>query len=262
MSLLDETTGVARRTMTLFFLVDTSGSMAGTKIGAVNDAITNVIPMLGDISANNSDAEIRVAALTFASGTDWLYDAAKPANDFVWQDAMAGGLTAMGEMCRQLEQKLHRGKGFIDGPAGSYAPAIILLSDGAPTDDFDNGLDKLKANNWFKAAIKVAIAIGDDADKDVLARFTGSPESVITVHNLEALKQIIRIVSVTSSQVASQSSSAGTGNGSNGASGSNTGTGNTKQDQVNANLEEQTKNIPGAETAVDAPDSSGYDEWA
>ena len=36
MSLLDEQVSVPRRTMTLFFLIDTSGSMEGSKIGAVN----------------------------------------------------------------------------------------------------------------------------------------------------------------------------------------------------------------------------------
>ena len=50
MSLLDEVVSVPRRTMTLFFLIDTSGSMEGNKIGAVNDAVANVLPMLNEIS--------------------------------------------------------------------------------------------------------------------------------------------------------------------------------------------------------------------
>lgn len=58
MSLLDETVEIPRRTMTLFFVIDTSGSMAGSKIGAVNDAVVNVLPMLEEISAENPDAEL------------------------------------------------------------------------------------------------------------------------------------------------------------------------------------------------------------
>ena len=49
MSLLDETVEVPRRTMTLFFMVDTSGSMDGRKIGAVNESIQEVLPMINDI---------------------------------------------------------------------------------------------------------------------------------------------------------------------------------------------------------------------
>lgn len=247
MSLLDDTVSVPRRTMTLFFLIDTSGSMHGNKIGAVNDAIENVLPMLRDISETNPDADINVAALKFSSGTEWLYDEPKPAGDFRWVDVDAGGLTSLGEACEELERKLHRDGGFMKNASGSYAPAIILLSDGGATDDFDGGLAKLKGNNWFKAAIKVAIAIGDDADTDELAKFTGNKEAVITVHNIEALKQIIRIVAITSSQIGSKSSSAGAG---------------SKQDQVVDQVKKEAQDVAGAEPA-DLPDSSSMtDDWS
>lgn len=256
MSLLDDTVSVPRRTMTLFFLIDTSGSMEGNKIGAVNDAVENVLPMLNDISESNPDAEIKVAALEFSNGAKWLYDEPKLAKDFVWQDVAASGLTSLGEACQELEKKLHRESGFMKNASGSFAPAIILLSDGGSTDDFQSGLAKLKTNNWFKAAIKIAIAIGDDADKEVLKDFTGYSEAVITVHNIDALKQIIRVVAVTSSQIGSKSSSAGD---------------TTKQDQVVKDVKKEAENIDGAEAApapgdsaspTGTPDSSSYvDDW-
>ncbi len=255
MSLLDGTVSVPRRTMTLFFLIDTSGSMAGNKIGAVNDAIENVLPMLNDISESNPDAEIKVATLEFSNGAKWLYDEPKLAKDFVWQNVAANGLTSLGEACLELEKKLHRENGFMKNASGSFAPAIILLSDGGPTDDYTSGLAKLKGNNWYKAAIKIAIAIGDDADRDVLKDFTGNSEAVITVHNIDALKQIIRVVAVTSSQIGSKSSSADE---------------LTKQEQVVGDVKKEAENINGAETSssgdIASPtgtlDSSSYvDDW-
>ncbi len=42
--------------------------------------------------------------------------------------------------------------------------------------------------------------------QSVLSEFTGSSESVYTVHNVDALKKIIRCVTITSSMVASKSS--------------------------------------------------------
>ena len=235
--------------MTLFFLIDTSGSMEGNKIGAVNDAVVNVLPMLNDISETNPDAEIKVAALEFSSGVNWLYDEPKAANDFIWQDVTAGGLTSLGGACAELAAKLSRNGGFMQSASGSFAPAIILLSDGGPTDNYEAGLAKLQTNNWFKSAIKIAIAIGDDADKDVLKQFTGNAEAVITVHNIEALKQIIRVVAVTSSQIGSKSSTAGD---------------ITKQEQVIKDVQDATQNIDGAETAdsTSTVDSSQYiDDW-
>lgn len=249
MGLLDETVSVPRRTMTLFFLIDTSGSMEGNKIGAVNDAVVNVLPMLNDISETNPDAEIKVAALEFSSGVNWLYDEPKLAKDFIWQDVTAGGLTSLGGACAELAAKLSRNGGFMQSASGSFAPAIILLSDGGPTDNYEAGLSKLQTNNWFKSAIKIAIAIGDDADKDVLKQFTGNSEAVITVHNIDALKQIIRVVAVTSSQIGSKSSTAGDV---------------TKQDQVIKDVQDAAKNIDGADTADSTAtvDSSQYiDDW-
>ena len=249
MGLLDETVSVPRRTMTLFFLIDTSGSMEGNKIGAVNDAVVNVLPILNDISETNPDAEIKVAALEFSSGVNWLYDEPKLAKDFIWQDVSASGLTSLGAACTELAAKLSRTGGFMQSASGSFAPAIILLSDGGPTDNYETGLAKLQQNNWFKSAIKIAIAIGDDADKDVLKAFTGSSEAVITVHNIEALKQIIRVVAVTSSQIGSKSSTAGD---------------TTKQEQVIKDVQDATQNIDGAEAAASTStvDSSQYiDDW-
>ncbi len=249
MGLLDETVSVPRRTMALFFLIDTSVSMEGNKIGAVNDAVVNVLPMLNDISETNPDAEIKVAALEFSNGVNWLYDEPKLAKDFIWQDVVASGLTSLGAACSELASKLSRSGGFMQSASGSFAPAIILLSDGGPTDDYNSGLAKLKANNWFKSAIKIAIAIGDDADKDVLKEFTGSSEAVITVHNIDALKQIIRVVAVTSSQIGSKSSTAGE---------------ITKQEQVVKDIQDATQNIDGAETSdsTSTIDSSQYiDDW-
>lgn len=246
MPLLDDVVSVPRRTMTLFFVIDTSGSMEGNKIGAVNDAVVNVLPMLDEISQSNPDAEIKVAALEFSSGTQWLYTEPKLASEFVWQDVRAGGLTSLGAACIELSNKLSR-SGYMKAASGSFAPAIILLSDGGPTDDFQSGLAKLKENNWFKAAIKVAIAIGDDADKDVLKEFTGTSEAVFTVHNIEALKQIIRVVAVTSSQIGSKSSTAGDV---------------TKQEQVIKDVTDAVQDIKGADSAaVPAPAADNYDDW-
>lgn len=196
---------IARRTMVLFFLVDTSGSMVGDKIGSVNDAIRETVPDLQDLSNSNADAAIKIATLQFATDVQWLYPQPIDSGDFRWNDLQVGGLTSLGAALNELNKKLSKSQ-FLQEAAGSFAPVIILLSDGGPTDDYKKGLDSIKQNNWFKHAIKIAIAIGNDADKNVLTEFTGNSEAVIEVHNRSALKAIIKFVSVTSSQVNSKSS--------------------------------------------------------
>jgi len=55
MALIDKIP-IPRRTMVLFFVIDTSGSMSGKKIGTVNAAIEEVIPAIKEISDANADA--------------------------------------------------------------------------------------------------------------------------------------------------------------------------------------------------------------
>lgn len=207
-----ETVEIARRQMSLFFIVDTSGSMDGEKIAAVNTAIREVLPEVADISSENADAQIKVACLQFANDVQWLF---KPTDveGLTWTDLSASGMTAMGAAFNELNSKLSRNE-FLNSPTGNFAPVLFLMSDGQPTDEYRKALDSLRENRWFKVAIRVAIAIGDDADMQVLTEFTGNPELVLTAHTPEALKQMIRFVSVTSSKIGSRSSGIGVGGGS------------------------------------------------
>jgi uncharacterized protein YegL len=202
MSIFGHVEGIVKRQMVLFFLVDTSGSMAGTKIGAVNTAIREVLPELKEIGG--SDVDLKIACLKFSSGCAWMHSSPIPAENFQWNNLSADGVTDFGAACKELADKMAR-DGFLSAPSGSVAPAIFLMSDGEPTDDYKSGLAALQQNKWFKYAIKVAVAIGNDANIDVLKEFTGNIEAVITVHTPEALRKMICLVSITSSQIGSKS---------------------------------------------------------
>ncbi len=204
MSALNEFEQIPRKVMTLFFLVDKSGSMSGTKINELNVAIREVIPLVADIAKDNADADIQIAVLEYSTTAEWMFSEPQKAKDFQWCDIQAGGLTSMGAAFKALEEKLHK-SGFMRSASGSFAPVFIHLSDGEPTDNYTPELQKLKNNNWFDAGIKVAIAIGNDADKEILKDFTGSSESVLTVHNKEELRALIQFVTVTSSQIGTRS---------------------------------------------------------
>jgi uncharacterized protein YegL len=201
-SLFDSVERIVKRQMVLFFVVDTSSSMEGRKIGTVNTAIKQVLPELRDIGG--ADVDLKIACLKFSTGCEWMHPAPVDVETFVWNQIGADGETDLGEACRELSVKMSR-KEFLTAPSASVAPAIFLMSDGPPTDDYDSGLAALKENNWFKHAIKVAVAIGDDADRDALAKFTGNPEAVVTVHTPEALRKWIRFITVTSTMIGSTS---------------------------------------------------------
>ncbi len=235
MGLYDEVVEVPRRTMVLFFVVDTSGSMSGAKIGTVNSAIEEVVPELKDISESNADAQIKVATLSFSTGARWIDSAPVAAENFRWNYLDASGVTDLGAACMQLNEKLSRS---------------AFMSDA--TDNYKHGLEKLKQNNWFKKAIKVAVAIGEDANKTVLADFTGNVESVITVHTPEALKKWIQFVSVRASEIGSKSSNAGSDSNANDSATSGEGTDvASKQDEFVKEIQAQ---------AADAAEWDSFDD--
>lgn len=208
MGMLDKVE-MPRKMCPVIFLLDTSGSMTGAPIGAVNAAIENVLPELISMNDSNPDNEIRVGILTFNFGAEWFVggdELLKPEEvQNSWNDLDANGLTSMGAAFHSLNEKLSVSHGFMKRASGSVAPVLFLLSDGEPTDDYQDGLQELKNNNWYKVAARVAVGYGESND-DVLREFTGNSETVLHTNDPKELKNMIRFIAVTSSKVASQGS--------------------------------------------------------
>jgi len=161
------------------------------------------------MNADNADAEIKVAFLEFSTGAKWLTtDGAMKMEDYYWNDLVADGLADMGEAFRLLEEKLHNSSGFLLGASRYYAPCILLISSREPTDDYKSHLAKLQNNGWFKASLKVALAVGDEANDCILLEFIGSKEAVVRVPDggnaANRLGKMVQFIAVTPSQVASE----------------------------------------------------------
>ena len=54
-------------------------------------------------------------------------------------------------------------------------PAVLLITDGNPTDDFDAGLAALMGTRAGRSAIRLALAVGNEVDEDCLTRFIANP---------------------------------------------------------------------------------------
>lgn len=194
---------LASRPLHFFWMVDCSGSMFSEgKIGIVNNAIQECIPVMVSAADNNPNAQLLIRALQFSTGASWITASPVPIEDYSWEDMEANGVTDMGKAFELLAAQL----GIPPMPARALPPVIVLLSDGQPTDDYKKGLDKLKALPWFKKAVKIAISIGQDADDDVLLEFTGNRELVLQANNPTALVKMIKWASTTASMVSAPSS--------------------------------------------------------
>ena len=193
----------AKKSMTIFFLIDVSGSMKGTKIGSLNGTMEELLPSL--IGVGEASTDVKIAIMKFSTDVEWVTPEPVRIEEYqYWNRLEAEGLTFMGDAFLELSKKLSRSS-FLNSPSISFAPVIFLLSDGSPNDDWKKGLETLKQNKWFQHGLKIALGIGSKVNMDVLHAFTGNDELAVQAKNADQLRELIKLLAVTSSQIGSRS---------------------------------------------------------
>jgi len=130
-----------------------------------------------------------VRAICFSNGAQWTISQPTPVEEFRWAPVQADGVTDLGKALAEVAEQLSVDK----MPARALPPVLVLLSDGQPTDDYKVGLRKLMDQPWGKKAVRIAIAIGQDADHGCLQEFIGHPEiKPLQANNPERLTQLIK----------------------------------------------------------------------
>lgn len=184
---------LAKRPLHFIWILDCSGSMQSDgKIQSLNNAIREAIPHMKQVADSNPNADLVVRALKFSSGAEWHISQATAVDSFTWSDLTADGVTDMGRGFSMVADQLK----IPPMSERALPPVLVLISDGQPTDDYASGLDAIMKQPWGKKAVRVAIAIGRDADMDVLQKFIGNSEiKPLQADNPQALVNCIRWVS-------------------------------------------------------------------
>ena len=159
---------LSNRPLHFIYLCDCSGSMAAQgKMQALNQAIRQSLPGMAEVARQNPEARVLVRAVSFADRASWHLADPTPVEQLDWRDLQAGGITAMGEALELVA-------GALQSPPmeeRALPPVLVLISDGQPTDDFDTGLSTLMRQPWAQKAVRLAIAMGHDADLEILQQF-------------------------------------------------------------------------------------------
>ena len=184
---------MATRPLHFIWITDCSGSMGvDGKMEALNNAIREAIPHMRSVADENPNAQILIRAIKFSSGAQWHISQPTSVEDFVWNDLHAEGPTDLGKALSMVANELK----IPPMTDRALPPVLVLLSDGQPTDDYAAGIDALMSQNWGKKAVRIAIAIGEDADNVVLQKFIGNVEiKPLQANNPEALVRYIKWVS-------------------------------------------------------------------
>jgi uncharacterized protein YegL len=195
------------RQLPIFFLIDKSKSMEGSKIGTVNNTMREILEELKNEGVEGEEeADIKLSILAFSTGFQWLTPVPQSPSDVQWVNLVADGLTDLEDALKELDQKMSR-KEFIKSVTSTFAPIIIILTDGDPDPGWENGLRKCRENKWFLNARILALPIGTEfKNPEILVALTGKKEWVLEpVTSPAQLRKALKKVVLTASKIGSQS---------------------------------------------------------
>jgi len=192
---------MARR-LPVYLLLDTSGSMSGEPIEAVQNGLATLRSAL-----NNEPQALETVHLSIITFNDRAQQDTPltELSQFQIPQLRASGCTALGAALKLVAERaeVEVAKNTPEAK-GDWKPMVFLMTDGEPTDDISEGLAAFKKRKW---GVVVACAAGMNANESVLKSITETVVRLDTASS-EEFKALFQWIS---QSVVSSSRSAGAG---------------------------------------------------
>lgn len=154
--------------------LDTSGSMDGAPINELNEGVKLFYDAIKEDETALYAAEVSI--VTFGGGVTCIEDFANVERQTNIPKLHATGGTPMGEAVNLALDLLEKRKAeYRDKGVDYYQPWLVLMTDGQPNGSNDELEQAIRTTNELVNNRKLTvfpIAIGDDADIDVLKSFS------------------------------------------------------------------------------------------
>ena len=177
------------RRLPVYLVLDCSGSMTGAPIEAVRQGMKT---LLGELKSDPQALEtVFLSVIVFDTTARQIV----PLTELMLvkePDFQATGTTALGAALRLLSDSIAKEvRQTTAEQKGDWKPLIFLMTDGAPTDKWQDAADAIKAK---KLGNFIACAAGPSAEESTLKRIT---DTVVRLNDLQpdALKQFFQWVS-------------------------------------------------------------------
>ena len=172
-------------------LLDVSSSMGGESIKKLNIAVKEMISDFA--SAEKNEVEILVSIITFGAKV-LLHTPYTSAKDIEWQDLTVSGSTPMGTAFSMAKAMIEDKE---TTPSRAYRPTIVLVSDGEPTDSWQQPLRALVNDGRSNKCDRMAMAIGGAASNTVLNEFiSGTENKVFTAQDASQIHEFFKFVTM------------------------------------------------------------------
>ena len=172
-------------------LLDVSSSMGGESIKKLNIAVKEMISDFA--SAEKNEVEILVSIITFGAKV-LLHTPYTSPKDIEWQDLTVSGSTPMGTAFSMAKAMIEDKE---TTPSRAYRPTIVLVSDGEPTDSWQQPLRALVNDGRSNKCDRMAMAIGGAASNTVLNEFiSGTENKVFTAQDASQIQEFFKFVTM------------------------------------------------------------------
>lgn len=149
-------------------LLDTSGSMGGAPISALNAGLQT----FKDELASDSLAMKRVEVSVITFGPVNVVSGFETAQNFYPPNLTASGDTPMGSAIKQaLEMVKQRKEEYRANAISFYRPWIFLITDGGPTDEWESAAAMIREGESSKSFAFFAVAV-QNANMEVLSKIS------------------------------------------------------------------------------------------
>lgn len=164
------------RKVPLCLVVDTSGSMLnkdGTNQTKINELNANIHQLIEYIRNDSKASRICDLSIISFGGTVDVVSGYDNVENIDFKGLRASGATPMGEaVLKAIELLQIRRNYYRTNDIEHYKPIMLLMSDGAPTDDYDSAAGQLSTMVRNKELKIFPVGVGVSFDQQVLKTFS------------------------------------------------------------------------------------------
>lgn len=186
------------RRLPVILMLDTSGSMSGSKIDVLNTAVRE---MLNDFAnVDSSEVEIYTAIYTFghSGAREFIpfmsaYEAEKN-----FEELSAGGGTPLGAALSLVKDSILENREIIT--SRDFRPIILLVSDGEPNDDWESRFSAFCETGRSSKCSRMALSIGVDIESEahrMLEQFVSKDQKVFRAADAREIRSFFNMFSQT-----------------------------------------------------------------